>query len=634
MKRTRKNKQLNTESKRFYYSKYMSILVGVVCILITIFLANITRENELDKVRQDVKSISEIYQNRVENRIDNIEFNLTELAGYGPPTNIQEARDWEMRTDFYLENLVGVKNIVLFDKSLIIQRANPPDNADYAVGTIINTVQSNPKYTNLILPIYSDDVLAGFILSDIDVTELILLIDLESNGEYMLQVYEGDTLLASSENWKDSNIEISESNEVIFKNKTLRFVLVPTETLILENTSNARLILYFGLCLSALISYIWYSRTAINDRLENLVSKKTAELSYMSFHDQLTGIYNRRYYEMKIKEFEENEVYPFSLILADINGLKLVNDAFGHQEGDNLLQLASKIMLTHVPESGIICRIGGDEFAILLPDLDESICENIISDIEKHSSEIKKKNIQLSISFGIASKSKGENLDKLFPVAEDRMYQSKLIEVPSMRSNAIDTIMQTLNEKDNYSEQHVRNVAILSKRLAEFMKLPISDIKEIHTAGLLHDIGKIIIPSTILNKEGKLTNEEYTIMKSHPEIGFRILNSTAELRGISKIVLHHHERWDGKGYPHHLKGEEISLKSRIITISDAYDAMTTERSYKRTLTKEEALTEVIRCSGTQFDPDIVTVFIDNFEEITKEIALKDLTHSKKLLIDE
>ena len=275
----------------------------------------------------------------------------------------------------------------------------------------------------------------------------------------------------------------------------------------------------------------------------------------------------------------------------------------------------------HVPENGIVCRIGGDEFAVLLPDTEESFCEKIISDIEKHSSEIKKENIQLSISFGVASITKGDNLTDLFRLAEDRMYQSKLIEVPSMRSNAIDTIMKTLNEKDKYSEQHVRNVAIISKKLAEFMKLPISDVKEIHTAGLLHDIGKIIIPSTIWNKEGKLTDEEYAIMKTHPEIGFRILNSTAELRAISKVVLHHHERWDGKGYPHHLKGEEISLKSRIISLSDAYDAMTTERTYKKTLTKEEALNEVIRCSGTQFDPNIVTVFTDHFEDITKGMSL-------------
>lgn len=620
VKRTRKNKQKNTASKGIYSSKYISIVVGIVCVLITIFLANITRENEIENLRKDAKSISEIYQNRVENRIDNIEFNLNELAGYGPPTTIQEVNDWNMRTDFYIENLVGVKNIVFFDNNLTIQQVNPSNNANYIVGTKINTVQNNPKYTNLIFPVYDDKALAGFILSDIDVTELILLIDLEFGEEYMVQVYDEDNLLASSDNWQNSYIGISESNEVLFKNKTFRYVLLPTENLISNDTRNARLIFYFGLFLSAVISYIWYSRTATNDRLEKLVAEKTAELSYMSFHDQLTGIYNRRYYEMKIEEFEKNEVYPFSLILADINGLKLVNDAFGHQEGDNLLQSATKLMIEHVPENGIVCRIGGDEFAILLPDMGENICEKIISDIEKHSSKIIKENIQLSISFGTASKSKEGNLSDLFPIAEDRMYQSKLIEVPSMRSNAIDTIMQTLNEKDKYSERHVRNVAILSKRLAECMKLPISDVKEIHTSGLLHDIGKIIIPSTILNKEGKLTNEEYAIMKTHPEIGFRILNSSAELRDISKIVLHHHERWDGKGYPHKLTGEEISLKARIITLSDAYDAMTTERSYKKTMTKEEALQEILRCNGTQFDPNIVAVFADHFEEITKEIA--------------
>ena len=199
------------------------------------------------------------------------------------------------------------------------------------------------------------------------------------------------------------------------------------------------------------------------------------------------------------------------------------------------------------------------------------------------------------------------------------MYQSKLTDVPSIRSNAIDTIMHTLYEKDNYSEKHVRNVAELSKRLGQCLQLPISEIKEIHTAGLLHDIGKIIIPSEILNKQGLLNDEEYNIMKSHPEIGFRILNSTAELRKISKAVLHHHERYDGSGYPQQLIGKEIPQKSRIISVVDAYDAMITYRAYQRTRSKDEALEELFECSGSQFDPDIVKVFIENFDEISKGI---------------
>jgi len=341
LKKTRKNKQLNTVLKSFYYSKYMSIIVGIVCVLITIFLVNITRGNDLKNVRQDTKSLSEIYLNRVENRIDNIEFNLAELAGYGPPTTIQEKRDWDMRTDFYLENLVGAKTFVFFDKVLTIQRVNPPNNSDYTVGTKINTIQSNPKYTNLILPIYNDDVLAGFILSDIDVTELILLIDLESEEEYMLQVYEGDTLLASSENWKDSNSEISESKEVIFKDKTLRFVLVPSETTILENTSNARLILYFGLCLSALISYIWYSRTLIEERKEALastneemkrVNKELEAFSYSVSHDLRAPLRHIVGYSEALKEDYSDSLddvgkeYIERLCYSAINMGKLIND--------------------------------------------------------------------------------------------------------------------------------------------------------------------------------------------------------------------------------------------------------------------------------------------------------------------
>lgn len=617
---TRKNNEKSTIFKTMFYSKHMSILVGLLCVIITFVLWNTTRTNDLHELSQNVDTASEIYYNRVQNRIQNMEFDLSELAGHGHPTTSEEERAWDTRTDFYLENLVGVKNIVLVDKDLLIQRVNPMESDDYIVGNPLGLETESQRSTNLIIPTYSDDILSGFIVCEVDVTELILKIGFESDKEYMIQVFDDNELLASSDNWiETNNIQHTVSKDVLFKNTMLKFTLTPTDATISDSTSDARVILFFGLILSVVISYIWYSRTAISDRLEDLVSKKTTELSHMSYHDQLTGLYNRRYYETKIIEYEQNQVFPFSIILADINGLKLVNDAFGHQEGDDLLKLASNLMSVHIPKDATICRIGGDEFVILLPKCDVKDAEVIISNIEKHSSDIKKENIQLSISFGVASRKKGDSLVELFRVAEDRMYQSKLIEVPSMRSNAINTIMQTLNEKDNYSEQHVRNVAELAKRLAEFIHLPVSDIKEIHTAGLLHDIGKIIIPTTILNKEGKLDDEEYAVMKSHPEIGFRILNSTAEMRSISKVVLHHHERIDGKGYPQQLRGEEIPLKSRIISVADAYDAMTTYRTYQRTLTKEEALSELQRCSGTQFDATIVTVFSEHIEEITLDM---------------
>ena len=184
-----------------------------------------------------------------------------------------------------------------------------------------------------------------------------------------------------------------------------------------------------------------------------------------------------------------------------------------------------------------------------------------------------------------------------------------------MRSSAIEAILKTLYEKDQLSEVHSRSVSTLSERIAKYAGLSSQDVAEVKTAGLLHDIGKIIISSAIINKKGLLTKDEYTVIKSHPEIGFRILNSTQNMRGISDIVLNHHERWDGGGYPQGIKGNEIPLKSRIISITDAFDAMTSIRTYRSSFTKEEALQEIISNAGTQFDPLLVDLLIENFYDI-------------------
>jgi len=176
------------------------------------------------------------------------------------------------------------------------------------------------------------------------------------------------------------------------------------------------------------------------------------------------------------------------------------------------------------------------------------------------------------------------------------------------------TIIRILEYHDPYTKGHSKNVATLASLLAEKMGLPDEMIRKTYWAALVHDIGKIVIPSTILNKEGKLTIEEFEIIKKHPVYGHDFLSTSSELRELAKYVYHHHERWDGKGYPSGLSGEDIPLISRIISVVDAWDAMRSDRPYRRGLSTEIAKKEIVEHSGIQFDPNIVKVFISLLEE--------------------
>ncbi len=349
------------------------------------------------------------------------------------------------------------------------------------------------------------------------------------------------------------------------------------------------------------------------------IKEKEFQLEHSAYNDFLTGVHNRRYYEENLAIMDIEENYPITIVMADINGLKLINDAFGHTSGDNLLISAARLFKAQSRDLDIVARIGGDEFVMVMPKTSEKEAEEIIDRINEKAKEVFIQSIELSISFGYKTKHKNtEEIQEIYRSAEDLMYREKLLEIPSMRSSAIEAILTTLYEKDKNSEVHSRSVSIYSERIAQLYGLDRQSVQEVKTAGILHDIGKIITPIHILQKEGKLTNEEYETIKNHSEIGFRILNSTSDMRNISYIILNHHERWDGTGYPRRVRGEDIPLKSRIIAIADAFDAMTSERTYRNTISHEEAVQELIANSGSQFDPKLVEIFKDNYVEITKE----------------
>ncbi|MBE1304312.1 diguanylate cyclase [Clostridium botulinum] len=335
------------------------------------------------------------------------------------------------------------------------------------------------------------------------------------------------------------------------------------------------------------------------------------KLEYLSYHDQLTGLYNRRFFENELKRLDVEENLPLTIVMADVNGLKLVNDSFGHATGDELLKKVSEIIKKGCRYNDIIARLGGDEFVILLPKTDIYETEQIVKNINALALKETVSAVNISISFGYGTKKKEEEkIEEILKKAEDYMYKKKLFESPSMRGKTIGAIISTLHEKNKREEEHSHRVSMLCQDMGHALGLTESETEELKTIGLLHDIGKIAIEENILNKSEELTEDEWQEIKRHSEIGYRILNTVNDMLEISEYVLYHHERWDGKGYPKGLKGEEIPLQSRIITIIDAYDAMTSQRSYRSALPEESAIEELKINAGTQFDPDLVRIFIE------------------------
>ncbi|RNC28479.1 MAG: putative diguanylate cyclase YegE [Candidatus Dichloromethanomonas elyunquensis] len=339
--------------------------------------------------------------------------------------------------------------------------------------------------------------------------------------------------------------------------------------------------------------------------------QKQDEIKFLSYHDQLTGVYNRRFYEEEIKRLDTEKNLPLTIVMGDVNGLKLINDSFGHAAGDELLKKVAEVLKKGCRPGDIIARLGGDEFILLLPKTDALETETIIRRIKVLAAKEKVGAIGISISFGYETKKNAqENVQEIFKNTEDQMYRHKVWESLSMRRKTIDLIMNTLYKKSNREMRHSKRVGEICKMIATQMNFNQDDINQMRIAGLMHDIGKIGIDEKILNKPQKLNEDERNEIKRHAEIGYRILSLVNEFSQIARFVLEHQEKWDGRGYPRGLKGEEISLQARIIAVADAYDAMMTDRPYCKALSKEEAVQEIRRCSSTQFDPYIVKIFLE------------------------
>ena len=344
------------------------------------------------------------------------------------------------------------------------------------------------------------------------------------------------------------------------------------------------------------------------------LSKRTHYIMRLSQIDHLTELYNRSFFmafmDGRVNRIVDSENTTYSVLMCDINGLKVVNDAFGSSAGDYFLKGVSDILKTTLGNECICARWGGDEFTCYIPKISNLEVQRLVKKIKTQVKKLNYKSLSVSLAIGVETVSgQNESIVKALSVAEDSMFRDKILENESAHNSMIATILNTLNVKNPREEAHSRRVSELCEKMGVAMSLSTQDIHDLKIIGLLHDIGKITIDEKILNKPDRLTEEEYSEIKRHPEMGYRILSTSKEMHPYLNIILCHHERVDGNGYPNGLKGAQIPLMARILTVIDSFDAMTCHRPYRAAKSTEAAIEELVNGSGTQFDAEIVEIFI-------------------------
>jgi len=331
-----------------------------------------------------------------------------------------------------------------------------------------------------------------------------------------------------------------------------------------------------------------------------------------AFRDPLTGLYDRLFAAEALKKMADGGTRPLSVVLGDVNGLKAINRDSGYRAGDEALVRIARIFREHCPREGFGARWSNDEFILLLPGVASKGARAIMDRMQKALDDLHRNGgCAGSVTLGYATGTEPSlQAEELIREAEKWTFRKKLLISESHHNSIIKLLLSTLHEKSADTQKHSDRMADYCRRVARKLHLPGETINDLVLLSMLHDIGKIGIRHEILNKPGALTPEERLEIERHPEIGFRITRSIPELTQLSDAILAHHEWWDGGGYPNGLKGEEIPILSRIIAVVDAYDVMVSGRSYRAARDSEEAIAELKRCAGTQFDPGIVKIFID------------------------
>lgn len=553
------------KSYNYYDTQWRNILIISVIFLIGLLLIMFLIQNKIIikpayTLENDIKQIS---------ITDNINYRLEELKR-DPFENIRKAVNARLaQTEIYFSDLL--ENKLLLEKSqkrnAAIINVLPDIIFMYDSKGVFIDCQTNDE-AGLVL---SKDLFIGKNISEVmppDISEKAIMSITKTIATGQLQKFEYNINIDGSQRTYEARMVKSNDNEVLA-----------------------------------------ISRDITSEKQEQEYILK------LTYKDQLTGLYNRRYYEEQIEKLSGSEFLPLAIIMVDVNGLKLTNDAFGHHIGDELLKKVAKNLISCDSKGGFACRVGGDEFLMVFPNTDEKEAEYLVDKLYGLVSAERLENIVISISAGWQVRTdENQSIRDTLIKAENHMFRKKIVESQSMRNQTVNIIMQTLSEKNEREKRHSVEVAKWAKEIGVSMGLSVQKVKEIELAGLLHDIGKIAIKEDILNKPGKLTEEEYDEIKRHPESGYHILKSVDEYSSLAQCVLEHHERFDGKGYPKGIKGSQISLIARIIAVADAFEAMIAQRPYRKSLTEEMAIEEIKKNSNTQFDPEVVTAFLKIFDK--------------------
>jgi len=336
------------------------------------------------------------------------------------------------------------------------------------------------------------------------------------------------------------------------------------------------------------------------------------QLKFLSLHDQLTGLYNRAFFENELERLDGSDAHPVIIISADLDGLRLINDTMGQKEGDRILKVCAEVLAKPLSKDDVLARVGGDEFVALIPRAANrnaaGILETIKNEIEEYNRS--NSNLPLNISLGYAlSVDKAKPLENVLKEAINNMRLDKENRGQGARNQVVRALLAALSERDYIANGHADRLQELCLKMGEELGLDQHRMTALSLVAQVHDLGKVGIPDRILFKREGLSDEEWQIMRQHPEKGYRIAKASPDLAHVADLILRHHEKWDGSGYPLGLKGDAIPLECRILSIVDAYDAMINDRPYRKAKSRKQAIEELKNCAGVQFDPELVEIFL-------------------------